>query len=107
SLAPQFADDGHFGEVIHRVEAAMPFALGLDDATLIPPLELAGRDAGQRDHLLRCEPSFLSLSHDPPDMFETIVKSNVSNILGMDGLGSSRESVEKGGLREFLPGAEV
>src|SRR5579862_7726575 len=29
SLAPQFADDGHFGEVVHRIEAPMPFERGV------------------------------------------------------------------------------
>jgi hypothetical protein len=74
----------------------MSIALRLDDTTLVPPLELAGGDACQCDHLLRCEPVFLYLLHDPPDMFETISKPNVLNILGMEGLRSSGESVEKG-----------
>ena len=33
----------------------MPFALGLDDAALVPPLKLARRDPGKRDYFLRCE----------------------------------------------------
>jgi hypothetical protein len=31
----------------------MALALGLDDSTLVPPLELAGGDAGQGDYVVR------------------------------------------------------
>src|ERR1700722_412245 len=55
SLAPEFADHRHFGEVIHGIETAMALALRLDHAAFVPPLELARGDAGQRNHLLRCE----------------------------------------------------
>ena len=33
----------------------MAFALRLDHAALVPPLELARRDAGSLDHFVRCE----------------------------------------------------
>src|SRR5258706_8838745 len=102
-LVPQFADDRDFGQIIHRVQTAMPFALRLHHAALIPPLELAGRDPRQRDYLLRCEP----ILHDPPNVFETIIKSNVSNILGTEARKSSRESVEIGLLREFMGGVDA
>ena len=53
AFAAQLADHRDFGEVLHGVETAMALALGLDDAALVPPLELAGGDAGEGDHLLR------------------------------------------------------
>ncbi len=49
ALAAQFADDGYFGEVLQGIHTTMALTLGLDDATLVPPLELAGSDAGQGD----------------------------------------------------------
>jgi len=70
----------------------MAFALGLDDAALVPPLELAGRDPGQGDHLLRCEP----ILHGPPVMFETNTLQNVSNILGMEACGSLKNRRGRG-----------
>ena len=53
ALAPKFADDGDFGKVLHRVEAAMAFAFGPDDAAFVPPLKLAGGDPGQGNHVMR------------------------------------------------------
>jgi hypothetical protein len=46
AFAPELADDGRFHDVLQGVKAAMSLALGLDHAALIPPLELARRDAG-------------------------------------------------------------
>src|ERR1700731_3970602 len=46
AFAAEFADYCHFHYVLHRVEAAVALALGLDHAALVPPLELAGGDAG-------------------------------------------------------------
>ena len=51
-LTTQLADDSYLGKILHGVEAAMALAFGLDDAALIPPLELAGGDAGQGDHVM-------------------------------------------------------
>src|SRR5579859_696270 len=92
SLAAQFADDGHFGEMVHRIESAMAFAPGLYDATFVPPLELPSRDPGQGYHLLRCEP----ILHGPPVMFETNTLQNVSNILGMEACGSLKNRRRRG-----------
>ena len=52
TFAPKLADHGHFGELVEGIEAAMSFAIGLHHSSLIPPLQLARRDAGSRDHLL-------------------------------------------------------
>src|SRR4029077_17575168 len=46
TFAPEFADDGHFHDVLHGVKATMALAFGLDHAPLVPPLELARGDAG-------------------------------------------------------------
>src|ERR1700733_14819936 len=53
AFAAQFTDDGHFSEVLHRVETAMPKPFRLDHAALVPPLKLACSHAGQSDHFLR------------------------------------------------------
>src|SRR5579872_780586 len=92
SLAPQFANDGDFGQMIHRIEAPMPFPRRLDHATLVPPLQLSWSDSRQRDHLLRCK----AILHLAPSRPETITVQNVSNILGMSACGSSRESGMRG-----------
>src|ERR1700722_13069786 len=73
AFAAEFADHRHFEDVLHRVEAAMAFPLGLDHAPLVPPLELAGGDAGESDDLLRWE----AVWHDSLFMFETIYRTNV------------------------------
>ncbi|MGB8597409.1 MAG: hypothetical protein WCD48_18065, partial [Candidatus Sulfotelmatobacter sp.] len=73
TLAPQLADDGDFGEVLHGIEAAMALAFGLDDAPLVPPLELAGGDAGQSDYVMRWK----AILHSSPIMFETVYELNV------------------------------
>jgi hypothetical protein len=41
--------------MIHGVQAAMPFPLGLHHTALVPPLKLARRDSREGDYLLRCE----------------------------------------------------
>src|ERR1700733_1866042 len=85
-LAAEFADHSNFGQAIERVEAAMTFTLRLDHTTLVPPLQLPGRDAGERDDIPRCE----AILHDPLNCSETIAVQNVSHILGMRGCGSSK-----------------
>src|SRR5208282_4491171 len=51
----KLANDGHLGHVVERVDALVPFPRGDDDAALVPPLELARGDSGQRYYLVRCE----------------------------------------------------
>ncbi len=68
AFAAKLANDGHFGEVLHGVEATMTFPFGLDDAAFVPVLELAGGDAGQGDHVMRWK----AVMHWSPIMFETI-----------------------------------
>jgi hypothetical protein len=46
TFAAQLADDGDFGKVLDGIKTAVALTLGLDDSTLVPPLELAGGDAG-------------------------------------------------------------
>ena len=76
AAAAQFADDRHFGQVFDRVQATMSFAGGNDDASLVPPLQLAERDAGQRHHFAGCEVTLHSESrncfkHSRYKMFDT------------------------------------
>src|SRR5579864_500273 len=92
TLAPQFADHGHLGQLSQRKKPPVPFPLGLYDAALVPPLKLARCNAGQGDHLLRCEPILHSLS---TILFETILAQNVSNSLGVEWRRSRTETVEK------------
>ncbi len=48
SPAPQLADHGDLGEVFHRIQPAAPFPCWNHNAALVPPLQLAGRDPGER-----------------------------------------------------------
>ncbi len=68
AFAAKLADDGHFREVLHGVEAAMTFPFGLDDAAFVPVLELAGGDSGEGNHVVRWK----AVMHWSPIMFETI-----------------------------------
>jgi hypothetical protein len=70
----------------------MAFPPRLDDAALVPPLELAGGDAGEGNHFAGCK----TILHDSPTMFKTNYGLNVSNILGAFGCESSEDTVEKG-----------
>ena len=45
SLAAELADDGDLGELVHRVEPAMAFALRAHNSAFVPPLQLARGDA--------------------------------------------------------------
>src|SRR6266576_1039024 len=87
SFAAKLADDDDLGELIHRVAATMPLALRSNDAALVPPLQLAGGDAGQGDDVSRC----VAILHSSSEVFETISMQNVSHILGMAACGSSKE----------------
>src|SRR5581483_3933989 len=51
AAAAQVADDRHFRYVVQRIEPAMPLPRGNHDAPLIPPLQLSGGYAGQRDYV--------------------------------------------------------
>jgi len=55
SAAAQFTDDSDFGQIFHGIEATVAFARGNHNAALIPPLQLAWRDAGEIDHFPRCK----------------------------------------------------
>ena len=44
---PQLADHGDLREVFHGIQAAAAFSGWHDDAALVPPLQLPGRDASQ------------------------------------------------------------
>src|ERR1700690_4442174 len=73
AFAAQLADHRHFGEILHRVQTAMPEPFRFDHAALVPPLKLASGHAGQSDHLVRRK----AIWHQSPFMFETIRESNV------------------------------
>jgi hypothetical protein len=81
----QLADDGYGDEFIPAVNAAMALAAGRDDASFVPPLQLAGGDSGEDDYVVGCE---LSL-HLEPILFQTKRPVNVWNILG----GADRKRV--------------
>lgn len=51
SAAAQLGDDGGGYELIPGIDAAMALAAGRHEAALVPPLELAAGDAGERDDL--------------------------------------------------------
>src|SRR5437016_13193422 len=77
TLAAQCADQGDFGNVVKRVQAPAPFPLRSHHAAFVPPLELAGRDAGEPNHLRRCQASV----HVLQEMFKTFHSTNVWNIV--------------------------
>src|SRR5579863_5735067 len=68
SLAPELADDGHFSQLVHRVEPAMAFPLRPDHAALVPPLQLPRRNAGESNHVSGCE----AILHRASSLFKTI-----------------------------------
>jgi hypothetical protein len=53
TFAAQRADHRDLGNIIRRVQPAPAFALGNDDAALVPPLQLSRRDAGKPYDLRR------------------------------------------------------
>lgn len=53
AFAAEFADDCHFSEILHGIDAPMAFSFGLDDSTLVPILQLAGSDTGQACYFMR------------------------------------------------------
>src|SRR5258708_18828512 len=55
AFAAQLADHRDFREMGHRIKPTVPFPARLDDSALVPPLELAARDCGQSNYLLRCK----------------------------------------------------
>src|SRR5271170_3376472 len=57
STAAELADDGNGHEFIPGVDAAMAAAAGSNDAALVPPLELAGGDSGEGNHVVGYEVS--------------------------------------------------
>ena len=73
TLAPKPADHRDVGEFLQGIEAAMALAFGPYDATLVPILELAGRDPGKGNYFLRWK----TILHSSPNMFETIFQLNV------------------------------
>ena len=51
ALAAKFTDDGYLREVFERINSPMSLARRDHDAALVPPLQLAGGDAGEANHL--------------------------------------------------------
>jgi len=52
SAAAKLADNGCGYELIPVVNAPVSVTHGSDQSALIPPLQLAGRDAGEADHIV-------------------------------------------------------
>lgn len=69
----ELANHRHGDEFVPAVDAAAPLAAGRHDAPFVPPLQLAGADSGQRDHVVGCE---LSL-HFEHVLFQTRKWRNV------------------------------
>jgi len=78
TAAPELRDDGGGHKLIPGIDAAMALAVGRNQAALVPPLQLPRGDAGERDDLGGGELPF----HLRPNLFQTEVWKNVSNILG-------------------------
>src|SRR6266850_3150051 len=55
ALAAKLPDNRDLRQIIERVQPPPAGACGRDDALLIPPLQLAARDAGKGDYLVRRE----------------------------------------------------
>src|ERR1019366_6849842 len=55
SALAQFADDGHLGKIIERIDAQVAFASRYHDAALVPPLELARADPGEFHYVAGCK----------------------------------------------------
>ena len=53
AASTEIADHGDLGDVVEAVQTAMSFACRDYDLALVPPLQLAGTDAGQPDHFRR------------------------------------------------------
>jgi len=69
AAAAKIADHGNFRKIVETVQTPMSFARRDHDLALVPPLQLAGADAGQPNHLRGCEP----VSH----LSETFLLRNV------------------------------
>src|SRR5437762_2922401 len=65
------------GGVGQRIKSIAAFARGRDQAALIPPLQLAQRDAGEGHHLVGAEAHVAN----PIENVLSIIHENVSNIL--------------------------
>src|SRR5437660_12923112 len=77
SALAKLADHRDLGEVGQRVKAIAAMARGRDEAALIPPLQLAQRDAGQGHNLVGAEAHVAN----PIENVLSIIHENVSNIL--------------------------
>ena len=60
----------------------MPLAPRRHDAPFVPPLQLAGGDPGQDDHVVGCEQALHLVVHSNRVLFQTNKYRNVSPILG-------------------------
>src|SRR5437763_1124792 len=67
----QLANDGDLGQIVHGINTAVAPSLRDDNATLVPPLQLARRNAGEGDDIARCEDRFRC------HLFQTINSLNV------------------------------
>src|SRR5271169_744918 len=70
---PELADDRHGDEFIPAIDTPVPLAAGRYNAPLVPPLQLAGGDTGQRDYVVGRE----LLLHLECVLFQTRKRRNV------------------------------
>src|SRR5579864_1898202 len=73
SLAPQLTYHRHFGELVDGIHPATTLPLRPYYATLVPPLQLTGSNASERDHFIGCK----TISHRVRSMFQTLQSPNV------------------------------
>jgi hypothetical protein len=74
AAATKVADDRDLSDIVERIEAPVPLLAGNDQAALVPPLQLARRNAGEFDDLVRSVGLVhgpQSLKHSGLIMFET------------------------------------
>ena len=55
ALTAEFANNRYFSQIFERVNPSVSLPGGHDDAPLVPPLQLASRDPGQANYIMRCE----------------------------------------------------
>src|SRR5271169_4513122 len=69
----KLADDRHGDEFVPTIDTPVSLAAGRYNAPLVPPLQLAGGDSGQRDYVVGCE----LLLHYEHVLFQTRKRRNV------------------------------
>ena len=84
-LAMEFIEGETLRQIIQRVQPPMPLVGGYHDPLLVPPLQLAGGDAGEREDLVRG----IERLHESLITVQTKKRVNVLNIVRRDCCGLS------------------